>query len=74
MGLEIFPSERKYKKIDVFKNGKYLVSIGDTRYKDYPTFLSHEGLEVAEKHRKFYRNHHRNDKGIAGKLAMHILW
>ena len=74
LNLEIFPSKRKYKKIDVFKNGKYLASIGDTRYMDYPTFLARDGKEIANKHRRLYKNRHKNDDGIAGKLAMHILW
>ena len=74
MGLEIFPSKRKYKKIDVYKDGKYLVSIGDIRYKDYPTFLAQDGLEIAEKHRKLYHARHRNNDGLAGKLALAILW
>ena len=74
LGVDILPSKRKYKKIDVFKNGKYIASIGDTRYMDYPTFLARDGEEVAEKHRRLYHARHRNDNGIAGKLAMYILW
>ena len=74
MGLEIFSSKRKYKKIDVYKNGKYITSIGDNRYMDYPTFLARDGQEIADKHRKLYHARHRNDSGIAGKLAMYILW
>ena len=74
LGVDIYPSKRKYKKIDVFKNGKYICSIGDIRYKDYPTFLARDGKEIADKHRKLYRNRHKNDNGIAGKLAMYILW
>ena len=74
MGLEIFPSKRKYKKIDVFKNGQYITSIGDIRYMDYPSILAKEGKEIAEKHRRLYHVRHRNDDGIAGKLALAILW
>ena len=74
LNLEIFPSKRKNKKIDVFKNGKYLASIGDTRYMDYPTFMARDGKEIADKHRKLSRNRHKNDDGIAGRLALAILW
>ena len=74
MGLEIFPSKRKYKKIDVFKKGKYLCSIGDNRYLDYPSILAKEGYDIAEKHRKLYRNRHKNDNGLNGKLALFLLW
>ena len=74
LGVDILPSKRKYKKIDVYKDGKYITSIGDTRYMDYPTFLARDGQEIADKHRKLYRNRHKNDSGIAGKLALAILW
>ena len=74
LGVDIYPSKRKYKKIDVFKNGKYLASIGDIRYMDYPTFLAREGKEIADKHRRLYRNRHKKDNGLAGKLALAILW
>ena len=39
LGVTIKPSENKNKKIDVFKDGNFICSIGDSRYKDYPTFL-----------------------------------
>ena len=74
LNLEIFPSKRKYKKIDVYKNGKYIASIGDNRYMDFPSILAKEGREIAEKHRKLYHARHRNDDGIAGRLALAILW
>ena len=31
----IKPSSRKYKKYDIYKDGKYLLSFGDTRYEQY---------------------------------------
>ena len=74
MGLEIFPSKRKYKKIDVYKNGKYITSIGDNRYMDFPSILAKEGKDVADKHRRLYHARHRNNDGLAGKLALAILW
>ena len=74
LGVDIYPSKRKYKKIDVYKNGKYITSIGDNRYMDYPSILAKEGRETAEKHRRLYRNRHKNDDGLAGKLALAILW
>ena len=74
LGVTIYPSKRKYKKIDVFKDGKYLASIGDNRYMDYPSILAKEGRETAEKHRRLYHARHRNDDGMPGKLALAILW
>ena len=74
LGVTIYPSKRKYKKIDVFKNGKYITSIGDIRYMDYPSILAKEGKEIADKHRKLYHARHKNDDGMPGKLALAILW
>ena len=55
-------------------DGKYITSIGDTRYMDFPSILAKEGKDVADKHRRLYRNRHKKDNGITGKLAMYILW
>lgn len=73
LGVEIKPSTVKNKKIDVFKAGKKLASIGDSRYKDYPTYLQ-ENKTLAEERRKAYKARHKNNTGIAGKLADKILW
>ena len=37
--FNIIPSTKKNKKIDVYKNGEYIASIGDVRYNDYPTYI-----------------------------------
>ena len=40
LNVIIKPSERKYKKIDVFnKDGSYICSIGDNRFYDFPSYL-----------------------------------
>ena len=73
MSVIIKPSTRKHKKIDVFKNGRRLCSIGDTRYGDFPTFLRTHGKEYADKRRKLYHLRH-TTKGIASRYAKAILW
>ena len=40
--LNIVPSKKKNKKIDVYKNGEYIASIGDKRFYDYPTYILDE--------------------------------
>jgi hypothetical protein len=37
IGVQIKPSTKKNKKIDVFRDGRLIVSVGDIRYYDYPT-------------------------------------
>jgi hypothetical protein len=47
LNVEIQPSKHKNKKIDVYKDGVFICSIGDSRYKDYPNYLL-ENKEIAE--------------------------
>lgn len=75
LDVEIKPSTRKDKKIDVFnKDGKYIVSIGAISYNDYPTYLKEYGKVYANERRKLYHERHKNDKGKAGYYAKNILW
>jgi uncharacterized membrane protein YebE (DUF533 family) len=76
LGVEIKPSSRKGKKIDVFKNGDKVASIGAIGYKDYPTYMK-EDKRLAEQKRKAYKARHKIDrtiKGSAGYYADKILW
>jgi hypothetical protein len=70
LGVVIEPSNRKHKKLDVFKDGRYLVSIGDVRYSD---FLQH-GDEERRKRYKIRHEKNRHKKGSAGYFADKILW
>ena len=76
--VDIYPSRRKYKKIDVYnKKGEYICSIGDIRYGDYPTFMNTVGKVQADIHRKRYKQRHEKDRhvvGTAGYYADKILW
>ena len=38
LGVEVKPSKTKGKKIDVFKKGKKVASVGAIGYKDFPTY------------------------------------
>lgn len=78
LGVIIKPSSKKNKKIDVYDiQGNYIVSIGDSRFKDFPTYILEKGREFAENRRRLYRIRHskdRNVKGSAGYYADKILW
>tara|TARA_R110000787_G_scaffold227938_3_gene335633 strand:+ start:410 stop:715 length:306 start_codon:yes stop_codon:yes gene_type:complete len=86
LGVQIKPSTRKGKKIDVFKKIKNkqgetklkkLASIGAIGMGDYPTFLKTRGKEYANKRRKAYRSRMaKNIKvvGSAGYYAGNLLW
>lgn len=78
LGVIIKLSSKKNKKIDVYDiQGNYIVSIGDSRFKDFPTYILEKGREFAENRRRLYRIRHskdRNVKGTAGYYADKILW
>ena len=80
----------KNKKIDVYKNGVKIASIGDLRYKDYPTYLEERGLtsdfanvrrgltsDFANVRRALYHNRHKKNikiRGSNGWLSSILLW
>jgi hypothetical protein len=73
IGVSIKPSTRQYKKLDVFRDGKYIDSIGDTRYSDYPTYIKQRGKEYADERRRLYHLRHTgNTQGE--RLAKELLW
>ena len=74
--LNIVPSKKKNKKIDVYKNGEYIASIGDVRYNDYPTYIKNDGKQYADERRKlYYKRHNANSlKYSADNLAKLIVW
>jgi hypothetical protein len=72
-GLEVKPSTKPNKKLDVYHQGQYIASVGDSRYSDYPTYLQQEGKEVAEERRRLY--HLRHNRGtLRERLASWLLW
>jgi hypothetical protein len=73
LGVTIKPSTRKNKKIDVYKDGKYIRSIGDVRYLDYPTYIKEEGKVKADERRRLYRLRHTKNT-LGEKLALKLLW
>lgn len=82
LGVEIKPSSNVLKKIDVYKYGKKLVSIGARGMNDYPTYLEKEKKGrypkgYAKKRKKLYKDRHEKDRhiiGTAGYYADKILW
>ena len=82
LGVTVKPSTVKGKKIDVFKNGKKLASVGAIGYNDYPTFmrLEREGKVpkgTAEFRRKAYKIRHQKDRTVRGSngwYADKLLW
>ena len=73
IGVTVKPSRKKFKKIDVYQDGKYIKSVGDVRYGDYSTYLKEKGKEYADERRRLY--HIRHTKNTLGeRLALKLLW
>jgi len=74
LGVEIFSATNPKKKIDVYKDGYLVASIGDNSYYDYPSYLKLYGKEFADERRKLYHLRHKNDTGIDGFYSKELLW
>jgi hypothetical protein len=82
LGVEVKPSKVKGKKIDVFKNGEKVASVGALGMNDYPTYLEKErnGLVAegtAKRRRKAYKMRHEKDRHIRGSKGFYadkLLW
>ena len=58
LGVTIKPSTNKGKKLDVFKDGKKLASIGALGMGDFPTYMKTKGKEYADERRRLYKIRH----------------
>jgi hypothetical protein len=77
LNVDIKPSTKKHKKIDVYQQGKLVASIGDSRYLDFPNYVKLNGLAYAERKRSLYKMRHSKDrlkKNSPGFYADSILW
>jgi hypothetical protein len=82
LGVEVKPSRTKRKKIDVFKNGTKVASVGALGYADYPTYMRLERQGKVESgtaviRRRSYKARHQKDRvvrGSAGYYADQLLW
>jgi hypothetical protein len=82
LGVIIKPSTNSLKKIDVYKKGKKVATIGALGMNDYPTYLEKEKKGYfpkgyAKERRKLYKQRHEKDRhktGTNGWYADKILW
>jgi hypothetical protein len=82
LGVDVKPSKTRGKKIDVFKKGKKVASVGALGMNDYPTYMEKEREGdvpegTAKKRRKAYKNRHEKDRhkrGSKGYYADKLLW
>jgi hypothetical protein len=77
LGVTIKRSTNTKKKIDVFKKGKKVCSVGNSNYNNFPTLIQKKGISLsfAKFRRKLYKKRHSKDrKKGCGFYADKILW
>ena len=77
LGVVVKPSKVNGKKIDVFKKGKKIASVGAYGMNDFPTYIEKRGMKYAKTRRRLYRIRHNKDRTIKwsrGWLADKLLW
>ena len=77
LGVQVKPSTNKTKKIDVYKKGRKIASVGAYGMNDFPTFIKKRGLKYAKTKRRLYKMRHEKDrhqKGSRGYYADKLLW
>lgn len=82
LGVTVKHSKTHGKKLDVFKNGEKVASIGAIGYADYGTFMRLEqqgkvAAGTAARRRKAYKMRHEKDRHIRnsnGYFADKLLW
>ena len=78
LGVTIKNSTNPNKKIDVYKNGQKVASIGSINNLDYPTYLKEgKGKQFADDRRRLYKIRHSKDRkviGTNGWYADKLLW
>tara|TARA_R110002074_G_scaffold233409_1_gene405030 strand:+ start:1232 stop:1513 length:282 start_codon:yes stop_codon:yes gene_type:complete len=77
LGVQIKPAENKAKKIDVYKGGKKVATIGANGMNDYPTYIQKKGLEFANERKRLYKIRFQKSRKKVGSnsyWADQLLW
>ena len=73
LSLNIKPSTRKNKKIDVYKDDDYLFSIGSIKNFDYRTYVLEKGKAYADERNRLYHVRPKKDlKHFKSFVPMYI--
>jgi hypothetical protein len=77
LGVQVKISTNKTKKIDVYKKGRKIASVGAYGMNDFPTFIKKRGLKYAKTKRRLYKMRHERDRHIVGSKGYYadkLLW
>ncbi len=77
LGVKVRESKQPKKKLDIYKDGEHVASIGAKGYKDYPSHLKEKGESFAKERRSLYKKRHegtRHKIGTPSYYADQLLW
>ena len=77
IGVVVKPSTNKTKKIDVYRKGNKVASVGAYGMNDFPTYIKLKGKKYAKTRRKLYKMRHERDRHVKasnGYYADVLLW
>jgi len=77
LGVDVRPSTKSNKKIDVLRDGKVIASVGARGMGDYPTYMATHDKAFAEERRRLYKKRHeryRTIKDTPSWWADQLLW
>jgi len=77
LGVTVKPSTNKTKKIDVYKKGKKVASVGAAGMGDFPSYIKKKGVKYAKERRRLYKIRHNKDRHVKdsrGFYADKLLW
>ena len=77
LGVKVVESKQPKKKLDVYRDGEHVASIGQKGMMDYPSYLKLKGKEFAERRRDAYKKRHeahRHKVNTPSYYADQLLW
>jgi hypothetical protein len=75
LNVQVRPSSNPKKKLDVFRKGEKIASVGAMGYLDYPSYLKQYGDDDAKERRRLYKLRHAKDLSSGdGFWANKLLW
>jgi hypothetical protein len=75
IGVEVKPSRKIDKKLDVFRGGLFIGSIGSKGMGDFPTYLRTKSKKFADERRRLYHLRHKDGPvDSPAFLSKRLLW
>lgn len=74
LGIDICVSENPRKKIDVYKKGQFLFSIGAVNFKSLSELIEMYGRDEAYRKRNLYLSRHKSQCDLKSIYEIRLLW